>query len=356
MNVAPFLGDHEFPDVPANLGLHVFFESDVVGIGAGDAAHLGIHNLFVDAGGEGIGMGDVVGDRGAGGEVVVEGEDIDRVGEGFHLALRGHADGDGGFGFVEFVELGGDEAGNFQAFGLLIRSSAGGVVVGFVGGIPEGQCGFLADGGDEFRHESADAVLVDGAILVHETGGIADGDHQADAVLVAGLGEVDEVFAEGGFVGQPGGFVHENTKLVKLKLVSIAQIALGLGRLIVLPVVGRIRRAGAAIVGAPNGGEIRRCEFGRVDRCWGDTGGIVLTQGRAGPNRNYDQRDRPVPDACHHKSPIIEGPIEPLLGFLKWQTPMALRTAILRRRRFPRNGSHCPRGLGAWPAPPAAGP
>src|SRR6266496_906791 len=40
MNRAPVAGDHQLPDAPADMGLHVLLQSDVVGVRTGDASDL----------------------------------------------------------------------------------------------------------------------------------------------------------------------------------------------------------------------------------------------------------------------------------------------------------------------------
>jgi hypothetical protein len=52
----------------------------------------------------------------------MEGQHIHRVGERLHVALVGHADGHRGL-FVQFVQRGGDQAGDLES--LLLADPAG---------------------------------------------------------------------------------------------------------------------------------------------------------------------------------------------------------------------------------------
>ena len=236
VNVAPALGDHQFPDVPAHFRLHVLLERHVIRIGAGDAADFGVHELLAHAGGKRLGAGDVVGDGGAGREIVVERQHIHGIGERLHVPLVGHADRHRRL-LVQLVERGGDEAGDLEALLLPIGRGAGGVVVRFIGGVPKGQGRFVADRAHKCRDQPADVVAVDRAVLIDEGRRVAEGDHQPDAVPAAGASEVNEVPAEGLCVRLPRGMIHEDAELIEFQAVGVRQVAFGFSGTVIEPVV-----------------------------------------------------------------------------------------------------------------------
>ena len=131
VNVAPALGDHQFPDIPADVGIHVFLERHVVRVRAGDAAGFGVHHLLAGFGGERLRAGNVVGDGGARRQIIMERQHIHGVGERLHVALVGHADGHRRL-LVQFVQRRGNQAGDLDSLLLLIARRTGGVVIRFV--------------------------------------------------------------------------------------------------------------------------------------------------------------------------------------------------------------------------------
>ena len=252
MNIAPALGDHQFPNVPADVRLHVFLEHHIVRVRAGDAANFRVHHLLATLGGKCFRAGDIGGNRGASSEVVMERQHIHGVGQRLHVALVGDADRDGSF-FVQLVQCGGDKPGNFQSLLLTIASTAR-IIIRFIRGIPECQGGFLADRGDQFRHKITNLILLDRAVFADKGLRVADGDHHADRVAMARADKVDQVTPKGSFIGLQSGIIHEHAQLVKFQSIGVVQITFGLGRIVVKPIIGRVRGSRSAVVGASDRG------------------------------------------------------------------------------------------------------
>ena len=235
VNVAPFVDYGELPEIPAHVAAVELLNGHVVGVGAADASNLGVEDRLVYRGGEGLGLCDVSADLGTCGAVVVEGENVNRLGGLLHAGdvNAPNRDGDVGSGGAE--EIGG-VACDDQGAGAGIRAVAGSVVR-LVRGIPElegrllrGKLDDAFEPGLEFGREIG--ARRDRARLVDQA------EHHTDVVPLAGMKKVEEV-AVGQFrIGLPGAVRDEDTNLVEIETLSVSKVALNLGTVIFEPKAG----------------------------------------------------------------------------------------------------------------------
>ena len=152
------------------------------------------------------------------------------------------------------------------------------------------------------------SLVVDGAVRVDEGLGVADGEHQADVVAIAGLGEVEQVLAEGGLVGLPGGVVDEDAQLVELAGDRRSRDRARFRRRCSDASSRWCSRASAAVVGAADGGEIGGGQFGAVERGVSGAGGEGEEEGEQ--DRMDSHKDEPLVELIEEASSPLPSPPE----------------------------------------------
>ena len=239
--------DHQLPDAPAHSGLHMLFERDVVGVGAGHAAHLAVEHLLAHLRGEGLRLGDGVAHHIPRLGIVVELEDVGILRHLDHTGDLFHSDGQRGVG-VELLE----EAVHQLAV-LKVGVLHPPVQVGLVHQVPHHQVRFILQGGYEVFRPRTCLRDARGVREVPHPAAAAHHGHHSDATLVAFPGEILQ--ARGKLVTQfvetlPG---HEDADHIQLQALRQVEVEAGFFRVVLHPgvdVVPGFGRGGRGVVEA----------------------------------------------------------------------------------------------------------